>query len=148
MTLIIRPLRPEDRLAWQPLAEGYKQFYQTPTTADDYDRAWTRLMRGTEVQGLGAHLDGALVGIAHYLFHASTWTERVCYLQDLYTAPTARGRGVARRLIESVAEQAVHSGALRYYWLTQDSNATARGLYDRVAQFNGFIRYDYPLPAA
>jgi GNAT superfamily N-acetyltransferase len=148
MTLIIRPLRPEDRLAWQPLAEGYKQFYQTPTTADDYDRAWARLMRGTEVQGLAAHLDGALVGIAHYLFHASAWTERVCYLQDLYTEPAVRGRGVARRLIETVAEQAAQAGALRYYWLTQDTNATARALYDRVAKFNGFIRYDYPLPAA
>ena len=35
--------------------------------------------------------------------------------------------------------------ATRYYWLTQDHNASARALYDKVAQFKGFIRYDYPL---
>ena len=85
------------------------------------------------------------VGIAHYLFHRSTWASKVCYLQDLFTAPQARGHGVARALIERVAQEARAAGASRYYWLTQESNAAARALYDRVARFNGFIRYEYPL---
>ena len=31
------------------------------------------------------------------------------------------------------------------YWLTQDNNTTARTLYDKVAVYKGFIRYDYPM---
>lgn len=54
------------------------------------------------------------------------------------------GHGVARSLIEGVAAQAKLHGAARYYWLTQEHNAVARGLYDKVAKHAGFIRYDFP----
>jgi GNAT superfamily N-acetyltransferase len=82
------------------------------------------------------------VGIAHFLYHASTWAERICYLQDLFTEESVRGQGVARALIAAVAERARQAGAARYYWLTQENNEVARALYDKVARFNGFIRYD------
>jgi GNAT superfamily N-acetyltransferase len=141
------PLRASDRASWELLARGYKEFYRTPTTLAEFDAAWQRLMHGTEVHGLGARLDGRLVGIAHYLFHATVWAERACYLQDLFTHPEARGKGVARALIAAVADKARDGGAARYYWLTQDHNKTARALYDQVAKHNGFIRYDHPLPA-
>ena len=36
--------------------------------------------------------------------------------------------------------------AAAYYWMTQDHNATARALYDKLATHHGFIRYDYPVP--
>ena len=144
-TPVVSPLVAADRAAWQPLAEGYKAFYATPTRMDEYDAAWARLMASTAVHGLGARIDGRLVGIVHYLFHASTWAERVCYLQDLYTDEAARGRGVARALIDAVAREARDAGATRLYWLTQSHNATARALYDRVAEHRGFIRYDYPV---
>lgn len=145
MSVEVFELNASHRAIWQPLAEGYKAFYRTATTSAEYDEAWRRLMAGSEVHGLGARIDGQFVGIAHYLFHASTWAPRVCYLQDLFTAPTARGRGVARALIEAVAARARVAGATRYYWLTQEDNETARRLYDRVARFNGFIRYDFAL---
>ena len=133
------------RSDWQPLAEGYKAFYKTPTTAQEYDQAWTRLMAADPVHGLGASLNGQLVGIAHFLYHGSTWADRICYLQDLFTAPQARGRGVAKRLIAAVADHARQAGALRYYWLTHEDNQVARELYDRVAKYNGFIRYEFQL---
>lgn len=147
MTIQITPLQPEQFGAWLALARGYKNFYNTPTSDAEYSLAWQRLLAGDGVHGLGATLDGELVGLAHYLFHTSTWAPQVCYLQDLFTAPAARGRGVARALIDAVADQARSAGATRYYWLTQDSNATARALYERVARFNGFLRYDYALTA-
>ena len=100
---------------------------------------------GDGVYGVGAFVEGRLVGIAHYLFHTSVWARSNCYLQDLFTLPSARGRGIARSLIEAVAEQARAQGAARYYWLTQDHNTTARVLYDKVAKHVGFIRYDFPL---
>jgi GNAT superfamily N-acetyltransferase len=138
-------LRPADRETWEVLARGYKEFYATPTSDAEYALAWDRLVAEEGVQGLGGFVDGKLVGIAHYLFHTSIWARSNCYLQDLFTLPSARGHGVARSLIFAVAEQARLRGAARFYWLTQDHNATARALYDKVAKHVGFIRYDFPL---
>ena len=99
MSLHIAPLRPEDRAAWETLARGYKAFYETEVSPAGYETAWQRLLQRDDVFGLGAHDDGRLVGITHYLFHTSVWSPRLCYLQDLFTAPEMRGRGVARALI-------------------------------------------------
>ena len=145
MTLQITPLHDDDCAAWERLARGYKAFYETDTRDDEYDTAWRRLRAQDGVHGLAARRDGRLVGIAHYLFHTGVWTPRVCYLQDLFVEEAQRGRGTARALIDAVADAARRHGAERYYWLTQDHNTTARRLYDRVARFNGFIRYDHPL---
>jgi len=139
------PLCEHHRSDWQLLAEGYKAFYKTPTSGHEYELAWARLMAGNFDRGLGASVDGDMVGIAHFIHHASTWANQICYLQDLFTAPKARGQGVAKTLIEAVAAHARQSGASRFYWLTQENNAVARMLYERVASFNGFIRYDFSL---
>ena len=148
MTVRIAALAAADHPRWLELARGYKAFYKTAVTDAEYARAWRRLLASDRVWGLGAHLDGKLVGITHYLFHSATWNDKVCYLQDLFVDPAVRGRGVARALIEGVAAAALAEGAEKLYWLTQDHNATARALYDKVAKYNHFIRYDYPLQLA
>jgi GNAT superfamily N-acetyltransferase len=141
----VRSLAAADHARWLELARGYKAFYKTPVTAAEYERAWQRLLANDRVWGLGAHLDGELVGITHYLFHAGAWNNEVCYLQDLFVDPRARGRGVARALIEAVADASRKRGAEKLYWLTQTHNTAARALYDKVAKYYDFIRYDYPL---
>lgn len=141
----IHPLQPADRERWELLARGYKIFYQTPLPDTEYEKTWQRLLMANDIFGLGAHLDGQLVGIAHYMFHTSAWSTDACYLQDLFVDETIRGQGVGRALIEAVADVARTKGASRYYWLTQDHNSTARMLYDKVGGYKGFIRYDYPL---
>lgn len=141
----IGPLRPDDRADWERLARGYKTFYLTTVSPEEYEHAWQRLLDGTQVHGIGGRLDGTLVGITHYLFHPAVWSTDCCYLQDLFVDESARGHGVARALIEEVAKAARDRDAARLYWLTQDDNTRARALYDRVARFHGFIRYDYPL---
>ena len=143
--LVIAPLQATDHAGWLPLAQGYKAFYQTETSDAEYQRAWERLLAGDGVQGLGARVQGQLVGITHYLFHTSTWAPRICYLQDLYVSEAHRGQGTAAALIEAVASAAQEAGAQKLYWLTQTDNLRARRLYDRVAEYRGFIRYDHPL---
>ena len=138
-------LRAEDRAAWGRLAAGYKHFYNTPTTEAEYDEAWRRLQADDGVHAFGARVEGQLVGIVHYLCHTSIWAHEVIYLQDLFTDQAQRGRGVARALIEQVAVVARERRVARLYWTTQETNRTARALYDQVAVFKGFIRYDYPL---
>jgi GNAT superfamily N-acetyltransferase len=141
----IAPLRPGDRPEWETLARGYKAFYQTDLPDSAYGETWRGLMAGDRIHGLAARVNGRMVGIAHYLFHAQTWGPDACYLQDLFTAEEARGKGVATALIDAAAEAARTQGASRYYWLTKESNLRARALYERIAAFKGFLRYDYPI---
>jgi GNAT superfamily N-acetyltransferase len=141
----ISPLRPWDRVKWEALARGYQAFYERAVPDAGYEETWQRLINGDELYGVAARLDGEVVGIAHYLFHANVWTAESCYLQDLFVDEAARGRGAARALIEQVADAARERGAQRLYWHTQEGNARARALYDQVARHRGFICYDVPL---
>lgn len=143
----IRPVRPTDYARWLPLWNGYNEFYgRVGATALDpaiTETTWRRFFDpGEPVFALVADAAGSLEGLAHYLYHRSTTrAELVCYLQDLYTAPARRGRGIGRVLIERVYVEARQAGLKRVYWQTQVSNAPGRALYDRVAKHHGFIVY-------
>ncbi|MBN8919718.1 MAG: GNAT family N-acetyltransferase [Rhizobiales bacterium] len=139
----IRPLTGNDRAAWEPLWNGYLAFYKATLPPGTTDVTWNRLLDDAEPMFvLGAFVDGTLLGIVHYLFHRSTWSAGgYCYLQDLFVAGEARGCGLGRALIEAVYEKAREAGVGRVYWLTHESNATARKLYDAVADNAGFIQY-------
>ncbi len=143
MMLDIRPLRPDERAAWEPLWQGYLAFYKTSIAPEVTEKTWARLHDPAEpMHVLGAFLDGRLIGITHYLFHRSTWSAGpYCYLQDLFTTEAARGKGAGRALIEAVDRRAREAGASRVYWLTHESNEAARRLYDKVADRPGFIQY-------
>lgn len=138
-------LEPEDRAGWETLFRGYMDFYGHTSPQQMYDRAWEEFQADDRLHALGARLDGQLVGITHFLVHASTTSPDVCYLEDLFTAPEARGHGVGRALIQVVADWAREQGCVRVYWHTQESNATARKLYDKVAVNRGFIEYSLQL---
>ena len=143
--ITVGDLVPEDRAAWEALFRAYIDFYGRTEPAEMYERAWREFRAGTRLHALGARLDGDLVGITHFFVHPSTSGPDVCYLQDLFTAPEARGQGAAAALIAAVADWARAQGCARVYWHTQASNATARRVYDKVAEDRGFIKYDVPL---
>ncbi len=137
-----------DRERWAELWRGYLTFYKTTLPEAVYEATWMRIRdRNGAIHALGVRDPGGrLVGIAHYLTHVHAWSRAdACYLQDLYVDADFRGRGYARALINGVAAAARKRGCFRLYWTTQESNATARRLYDVVAQYTGFIRYDFPL---
>ncbi|MBM3531085.1 MAG: GNAT family N-acetyltransferase [Alphaproteobacteria bacterium] len=141
--VLIRALRPDERAAWEPLWKGYLDFYKTSVPKEVYDTTWARLHDPAEPMWLlGAYSGGRLLGIVHYLYHRSCWTVgNYCYLQDLFVAEGARKLGLGRALIEAVYEKARTDGASRVHWLTHETNATARALYDTLADRPGFIQY-------
>lgn len=141
----VDPLRCGDRAEWERLFRAYIAFYERVLPDEAYDRAWERLRADHEIHGYGAHEDGHLVGIVHFLTHPHTNAGDVCYLQDLFTDPSARGHGVGRALIERVAAWAAARGCGQLYWRTHVSNSTARALYDQVAEYRGFIVYQRDL---
>lgn len=146
----MRPLNASDRAVWEPLWDGYNEFYgrSGPTALDPAitEQTWARMMDASErVHGMVAEIDGRVVGLVHYLFHrATTLLADNCLLHDLYTTPGARGHGVGRALIEAVFEAAAAEGSTRVYWTTQETNLTAQKLYDTLAS-RGFIVYRHEL---
>ena len=141
--IAIRPLEESDRERWNELWQGYLRFYETELPREMFDLTWARLNDPSESMfTLGAFVEGQLAGIAHFLYHRSFWTKSpYCYLQDLFTDPEFRGRGVARGLIERVYEVASADGVARVHWLTHETNAIAQSVYDGVADRSGFIQY-------
>jgi GNAT superfamily N-acetyltransferase len=145
--LSIRPVTPLDYDQWLPLWHGYNAFYgrsgPTALPSEITQTTWARFFDTDEpVYALAAETNGQLIGLAHYLFHRSTITIRpTCYLQDLFTAEAARGKGAGRALIQGVYQQAKEAGSTRVYWHTHQTNQTARRLYDQVAENPGFIVY-------
>jgi GNAT superfamily N-acetyltransferase len=149
--LRIRPVVQDDHAAWRPLWDGYNAFYgrhgETALPPHVTQTTWQRLLDPAEpVFGLVAEGEEGIVGLAHYLFHHSmTRVEPVCYLSDLFTLESLRGRGIGRLLIEEVCQQASSAGASRVYWQTHESNAAGRLLYDKVAKHHGFVVYSKEL---
>ena len=145
MSVRVRPLESRDKPVWLILFKGYIEFYQATVPEDVIETLWQRLMRGLE----GFHsalvaVDDAdsPIGFAHILLHRSTWSNgHYCYLEDLFVDPAQRGKGIGRALIEAVYAHADAQGCSRTYWMTQETNATARALYDRVASKSPFVQY-------
>ncbi|WP_413718882.1 N-acetyltransferase family protein [Silicimonas sp. MF1-12-2] len=144
MSVLVRPLTRSDEAQWRRLWRDYLAFYETEVPEEVYAAYFERLLGNdpNDYIGLIAEVDGQPVGLTHYLFHRHGWKiENVCYLQDLYADPDVRGKGVGRALIEAVYAAADAAGAPSVYWLTQDFNAEARKLYDRIGQVTPFIKY-------
>jgi GNAT superfamily N-acetyltransferase len=146
-TVVVRPIQERDRPAWTPLWDGYNAFYgrsgETALAPEITEATWRRFFDPAEpVHALVAEIEGRVVGLTHYIFHRNTTRiELTCYLQDLYTSPAERGRGIGRALIEGVYQQARLAGIHRVYWQTHETNAAGRLLYDKVAKHLGFIVY-------
>jgi GNAT superfamily N-acetyltransferase len=146
--IVVRNVGPRDFAEWKPLWDGYNAFYgrkdATALPPEITNLTWSRFFDGYEpIHALVAEeRPGKLLGLVHYLFHrSSTSLTGNCYLQDLFTAESARGQGVGRALIEEVYRRAAQAGCGKVYWQTHETNIHAMKLYDKVAKKSGFIIY-------
>jgi GNAT superfamily N-acetyltransferase len=143
MSTIIRQLEQKDREPWEQLFRAYIRFYQENVPDDVIDVTFQRLVKQEDgFLALVAEQDGRLVGLAHVLFHRSTWSPTVyCYLEDLFVDIDTRRQGLGRALIEMVYREADKHGATRTYWATREDNNTARRIYARLAKLSPFVQY-------
>jgi GNAT superfamily N-acetyltransferase len=144
---VIRAATKDDFPMWKPLWDGYNAFYgrEGPTALppEVTQTTWARFLDASEpMHAIVAEASGRLLGLAHYIFHRSTiQIPPTCYLQDLFTIDSARGKGVGRALIEAVCREARAAGSPRLYWQTHETNVVAMALYDKLAEKSGFLVY-------
>jgi GNAT superfamily N-acetyltransferase len=145
MSIAVRRLEAKDKSVWLRLFKGYIEFYKASVAEAVIEETWRRLLVGGSDFHIGlvaVDASDTPVGLAHVLFHRSTWSPTYyCYLEDLFVDPARRKSGAGRALIEATYREADARGATRTYWTTQEFNYTARALYDQVATKSVFVQY-------
>lgn len=144
--MIISPTT-NDHATWHSLWLAYQGFYEVTIPETVSEATWKRILDPAEpIHAALAWRDGQAVGLVHWIFHRSCWTiENSCYLQDLIVDVHHRGCGLGRQLIEHVYAQARGAGCTKVHWLTHETNATAIGLYEQIAERPGLIQFRKPL---
>lgn len=141
--LHIKPATAADHDQWLPLWQAYLTFYKTELPAEVSESTWQRFLDPAEPTQLAiAWQADKAVGIVQFIYHRSNWSiGNSCYLQDLFVSPDVRGTGAGRLLIEHVYATARDNDCTKVHWLTQETNATAIHLYERIAERPGFIQF-------
>ena len=147
MTLTIRPVQQSDKQRWLQLWKGYLTFYKTEFSADKTEITWNRLLDPEfNLYGLVAETGTNIVGMTTFNFQNSTWSENgQCLLEDLFVDENLRGQGTGRALIDAVIKEAKMRGCSRVYWNTDETNETARKLYDTYVLESGKRQYRVPI---
>lgn len=147
MTVTVRAIDPADEQIWRRLFRDYGTFYETSFDDAQLDHVWALLLDpGGRVDALVAEQDGVVVGMAHYRSHPDTFsTGTDWYLDDLFTAPEARGTGVGTALIEHLTALGKAAGPGTLRWITADDNVTAQRVYDKLAKKTTWVTYEVRL---
>ncbi|KAJ5717063.1 hypothetical protein N7488_002709 [Penicillium malachiteum] len=144
----ITQLDRDDFYEWATLFKGYIEFYETSLPEDQYKKTFERILDSkTDLYAFVMREDqegsekGKMVAIAHFFPQQTPWSEqKIMLLNDLFVDPILRGKGHGRRMIQAVADYSKQLGCLRLQWLTKHDNATARRLYDTMAEAS-FVQY-------
>lgn len=148
----IRSAAAADEDEWRGLWAQYLAFYGVTLAPEITDTTWFRLLADdSPLQGRFAFDAGQMLGFALHHRHLSTWGVRPdCYLEDLFVAEAARGKGAGRALIDDLIALSRAAGDGRLYWNTDEANTRARALYDSYTPSDSHIRYRlrHPEPGA
>ena len=146
--LSVRAVTESDAAAWRRLWAGYVAFYNASLSDEITDHTWRRILDpaapviGRVAECGVAEREGHVAGFSVSVIHEGTWTRApVCYLEDMFVDPAARGGGIGRALIGDLVALGRQRGWSRLYWHTRAGNDAARRLYDRFAAADDFVRY-------
>jgi GNAT superfamily N-acetyltransferase len=148
---LVRDLEEGDRPSWVELYGGYREFYRVPANDEAVATTWEWMIgREHGLRGIVAiDARGQVTVLANLrLFARPSVGKMGLYLDDLFTAPAARGNGAASALLRRASEIANQEGANVVRWITADDNAVARRFYDAHAAATPWVTYDMkPLAA-
>ncbi|MFD0949942.1 GNAT family N-acetyltransferase [Paraperlucidibaca wandonensis] len=119
-----------------PLIRAYQEFYKVSDISDDRNSDFFVQFGESSLAGCQFIYrdEGAVVGFATvYFSFTSTIASKIAVLNDLYTVPNYRGKGIGRQLIEHCRGYAGKSGAARLQWVTAPDNKQAQKLYDSMS---------------
>jgi ribosomal protein S18 acetylase RimI-like enzyme len=146
----IRRATPTDLALVAPLFDAYRQFYDKPADpglARDFVAA--RLTREESTILLAVDDDGRALGFTQlYPLFSSLSARPMLILSDLYVAPGARRRGVARALLLAARRYGESTGAERMELQTAHTNTAAQALYESLGWIHDREFRTYALPLA
>ncbi|MES9936088.1 MAG: GNAT family N-acetyltransferase [Sedimenticola sp.] len=119
-----------------PLIRLYQEFYKIDDIDDERNRSFFSRFNERGDEGclfLYRNREGEAVAFATvYFTYVSSIPAKVGVMNDLYTVPGHRGKGIGRKLINHCLQFAVSKGAARLQWLTAEDNEQAQKLYDSL----------------
>jgi ribosomal protein S18 acetylase RimI-like enzyme len=144
----IRDAASGDFQGWFKLWDEYCDRSKVTLPESVTRRTWERIVDPSEPMGcLVAEKDGeGLLGFCNYVLHPNTFSAKwCCYMEDLYVSPAARRQGIATALVQALIAKGRAEGWCRVYWITEDDNAAAQAMYDRLGTRTGHVRYKVAL---
>jgi len=115
-----------------PLIRMYQEFYKIADISEDRNRSFFSQFGPDSDKGclFAFRNKGRIVGFATvYFSYTSSIASNTAVLNDLYTLPDHRRKGIAKSLIEYCWKFASSKGAVRLQWVTQVDNEPANSLY-------------------
>ncbi|GAB3003304.1 GNAT family N-acetyltransferase [Mycobacterium bourgelatii] len=131
----IRRAAPQDAADIAAMIHELAEFERAPEqcTVTESQIAAALFGEHPTVFGHVAEVDGAVAAMAVWFLSFSTWDGVPgIYLEDLYVRPEFRRRGLARRLLATLAGECVDKGYTRLSWAVLNWNVDAIALYDGV----------------
>lgn len=135
MNEIIRPARPGDEVELTAMIHELADFERAARDCTVTESQLSEALFGEHptVQGHIAEVDGQAAAGTLWFRNFSTWDGVAgIYVEDLYVRPKFRRRGLARKMLATLARECVASGYTRLSWAVLDWNTDAITLYDAV----------------
>lgn len=142
--ITVAPPTPEEKPAWKALFIGYRRFYEMPDDDAVVETVWEWVCdpdHPTECL-LARDADGTPIGLAHFRDLPRPLSGTLAgFLDDLFVAEDARGRGAADALVGAIAEIGRTRSWSWLRWFTAEDNYRGRGFYDRIASATPWKTY-------
>ncbi len=132
-----------------PLIRAYMEFYNIPDISDErnfdfFSNFGEGLATGCQFLYRDRESGEAVAFATIYFTFTTSITSKVAVLNDLFTSPDFRGKGIGRSLIEHSSKFAKENGAARLQWVTAPNNEAAQKLYDSMAtKKSNWLFYTY-----
>jgi ribosomal protein S18 acetylase RimI-like enzyme len=120
-----------------PLMRGYCDFYEVNPPDDSLLALARALIANPELEGVQLIArdaeDGSALGFATvYWLWSTSRAARIGVMNDLFTAPEARRRGVGEALIRACLDAVRERGGAVLQWQTASDNLSAQALYEAI----------------